>query len=125
MSATNVDSLPPTQQLILEVLAARHRLGEQVWTFPSAHGKALRALEQAGLVNLLNGVVEHSIRARLTDAGRAAVISGDYEPPNGGIERLRLALDTIAAYAEQRADLVIGMDSIARTARQALEGGPL
>lgn len=120
----NPDRLPPTQKLVLEVLAARHRLGETMWTFDAIHGKALRGLEQAGLVNLHNGIVEHSIRAELTDAGLAAVVHAGYQPPNGGIDRLRTALTDIAAFAETRADMVIGMDGIARTARQALDGGP-
>jgi hypothetical protein len=124
VTSLNVDRLPPTQQLILEVLAARYRLGEQVWTFPSVHGKALRALERAGLAQLQNGIVEHSIRARLTDASQAAVLSAGYQPPNGGIDRLRDALTDIATFAEARADRAVGMDTIAQTARQALADGP-
>ncbi|GGN39650.1 hypothetical protein FHR83_006674 [Actinoplanes campanulatus] len=119
----DLDRLPPTQQLILDTLAARYRLGEQVWTFSTVHGKALRALEQAGLVTLLNGIVEHSTRARLTEAGKAAVLSGDYQPPNGGIDRLRAALTDIAEHAEARAHY-LGMEPIAVIARQALESGP-
>lgn len=124
MTASDVDRLPATQQLVLEVLSARHRLGEPVWTFPSLHGKALRALEQAGLVHLQNGIVEHSLRARLTEAGQAAVITAGYQPPNGGIQRLRDTLADIAAFAEARVDRAVGMDTIAHTARQALADGP-
>lgn len=119
---TDIDSLRPTQQLVLDVLAARHRLGEQVWTFPSAVNPALRALEKLGLVTLLSGIVEKSTRARLTDAGRHLVLK--VGPPNGGIERLRAALQAILDYAEPRADLIIGLDSVADTARRALESGP-
>lgn len=121
---TDIDSLPPTQQLVLDVLAARHRLGEQVWTFPAAVNPALRALADRGLVTLLNGIVEKSTRARLTDAGQRLVLDGRYRPPNGGIERLRAALQAIADYAEPRADVVIGLDAIVYTARRALESGP-
>lgn len=124
MNAADFDRLPPTQQLVLEVLAARHRLGEQVWPFPAIHGRALRGLEQAGLITLLNGVVEHTTRARFTDAGLKLVMRGNYQPPNGGIDRLRTALEAIADYAEPRADTVIGMESIAKTARRALESWP-
>ncbi|WP_203834011.1 hypothetical protein [Actinoplanes campanulatus] len=71
-----------------------------------------------------NGViVEHSTRARLTEAGKAAVLSGDYQPPNGGIDRLRAALTDIAEHAEARAHY-LGMEPIAVIARQALESGP-
>jgi hypothetical protein len=121
---TDIDSLPPTQQLILAVLAARHRLGEQVWTFPSAVNPALRALESRRLVTLLNGIVEKSTRARLTEAGRRLVINDRYRPPNGGVERYRQALQAILDYCEPRADIAIGLDGIIDVARQALEGGP-
>ena len=33
--AEDTDSLPPTQYLVLDVLAARYRLGENAWTFPA------------------------------------------------------------------------------------------
>ncbi|BAL87330.1 hypothetical protein AMIS_21100 [Actinoplanes missouriensis 431] len=122
MSGIDVDRLPPTQYLILDVLAARYRVGEQWWTFPSSAGPALRSLEQAGLVVLTNGIVEHSVRARLTAAGKTAVVDSRYQAPNGGIDRLRTALEVIAEFAGPRADLVIGMDSIADTARRALDG---
>ena len=39
----DTDSLPPTQYLVLEVLAARARLGEACWTFPSRLKPALNA----------------------------------------------------------------------------------
>jgi hypothetical protein len=77
----DVDSLPPTQYLFLEVLAARHRLGEQHWTFAERCGPAARALERAGLVTLRSGPAPNAFEAKFTDAGRAATLSDDYTPP--------------------------------------------
>lgn len=83
MSAPTIDpdTLPTTQQLALEVLAARHRLGETLWPFTPRATPALKALAGHGLVDLLAGTVSTGMRARLTDAGRAAVLSPTYESP--------------------------------------------
>jgi hypothetical protein len=40
-ASVNVDNLPASQYLVLEVLAARYRLGEPFWTFPSRFRRAL------------------------------------------------------------------------------------
>lgn len=78
----DVDALPPTQYLVMEVLAARARTGEPYWTFPSNLAIPLRALEGHGLVIVMHGVTQGTIRARLTETGRSAVLSPDYVPPN-------------------------------------------
>jgi len=77
----NVDALPPTQQLTLEVLAARSRLGEHAWTFQSRLGSVLEALACAGLIWWKHGVMPKTCLAGLTDAGREAVLSADYTVP--------------------------------------------
>ncbi|AEV86711.1 hypothetical protein ACWT_5694 [Actinoplanes sp. SE50] len=123
MSGINIDNLPPTQQLILDVLAARYRLGEQVWPLHTTVQKPLRELADRGLVTLLNGIVEKSIRARLTDAGQALTLHEQYQPPNGGIGRYRQALEDIRAFAVARSERP-GMDGIAELAGQALKVGP-
>lgn len=73
----------PTQELVLEVLAARHRLGEGMWTFSNrpAIVTALRVLESAGLVGFKSGVIENTYLAWLTKAGQADVLTPDYVPP--------------------------------------------
>jgi len=76
-----VDALPVTQLLVLEILAARDRLGESTWTFTDRCRPALRALEDAGLAGWKNGVAQHTVRAWLTDLGRSGVLSGRYIPP--------------------------------------------
>lgn len=79
----DVDALPPTQYLALEVLAARHRLGEHLWTFPTNIRPALEALALAGLVGWKGGATHGTVRAWLTETGRAAVLAGSYSPPVG------------------------------------------
>ena len=77
----DIDNLPPTQYLVLEVLAARARTGEVLWTFPSHLAVPLRALEDRGLVSVMHGVAPGSLRARLTEIGKAHVLKGDYVSP--------------------------------------------
>lgn len=76
----DVDSLPPTQRLILEVLAARYRTGESCWSFSTRDRQAIEALVKLGLVDSMGSPAPKTIRARLTDAGRTAVVISTYEP---------------------------------------------
>jgi hypothetical protein len=80
-----VADLPPTQYLIMEVLAARARTGETLWTFPSNLAVPLRALEDLGLLSVMHGITSGSLRAQLTDAGREHSLKAGYFPPNGGL----------------------------------------
>lgn len=95
----------PTQELILEVLTARHRLGETLWTFSTQDGAALRALETAGLIWTMNGIVEHTIRASLTVDGLRQMIpdGSTYKSPLE--ERFELAL---AQLKELRYTVLLG-----------------
>lgn len=74
-------TVTPTQDLILEVLAARHRLGERLWTFDARHKKAIEALADLGLVTHMHGMVEKTVRASLTDEGIKRQVSDNYMPP--------------------------------------------
>jgi len=74
-------TLTPTEDLVMEVLAARYRLGERLWTFDSRCRPAIRRLAARGLANEIHGMVENTIRASLTDEGRAAYVTADYVPP--------------------------------------------
>lgn len=73
----DVDRLPPTQLLILETLAARTRLGHWRWPFDPRVRRQLDALHGLGLIQVWNDT-----EAELTEAGRAAIMHGPYEPPD-------------------------------------------
>lgn len=97
--------------MILDCLAARFRLGETFYTFDSRLAPALRVLEQRGLVVVMDGNVERSVRAYLTDAGRTEALYDGYQSPleekverlerrvEGTLEELRIALDRVPANA--------------------------
>lgn len=78
----SVENMAPTQYLVMEVLAARVRLGESLWTFPRNCRPALRALAARGWVQHKSGIVEATERAWLTDADiRAWALNKPYYPP--------------------------------------------
>lgn len=74
-------ALSQTEDLFLEALIARHRCGEQVWTFERRHRKTAKALEEKGLVGWKSGIVENTILAWLSEEGRKVYMSGAYVPP--------------------------------------------
>ena len=81
----------------MEVLAARFRIGEALWTFDQRHKQALHALQDLGLVRVIHGVVPKTIRASLTKAGRTLYLHEAYVPPNRQLNvRDRLAEATEA-----------------------------
>ena len=88
--------LTPTEDLILEVLAARYRLGEQLWTFSSRHGRALSSLESKGFIGLMGGIVEHTARAYLTDSGKREALSETYATARDA----RVAAETLDNFAD-------------------------
>lgn len=74
--------LTPTEDLIMEVLAARDRLGEPFWPFSTKHRAAIRSLSEKGFVNYQSGNVENTLRVGfLNKASREAVLSPSYVPP--------------------------------------------
>lgn len=79
--AFDTDTLPPTQYLILEVLAARHRTGERLWTFPAKLRHHLNVLADRGLIGWKSGITYGTVRAWFTDAGRAAALLATYKTP--------------------------------------------
>lgn len=76
----DVDRLPATQYLILDVLAARHRTGEPFWTFPARMRRALEALTAAGMVTFYPH--DSRLRAELTAAGRDEVFNQGFLTPD-------------------------------------------
>lgn len=75
------ETMAPTQLLVLEVLAARYRLGERIWPFNTRCRPAVRALADKGLVGWKGGIVEDTVLAWLTDEGRKGVLDDSYVPP--------------------------------------------
>jgi len=80
MSTANFN-LTPTEDLIMEVLAARYRAGENLWPFDSKLKRMLEHLGDLGLINVMSGNVEKTYRASLTQAGREYALSATYEMP--------------------------------------------
>lgn len=87
-------NLPPTPYLVLDVLAARYRLGEGGWTFPrgQSFAKVLNGLAREGLIGWKSGPAGDYF-AWLTDAGRAECLLDGYQSPaERELERLRQAV---------------------------------
>lgn len=75
----------PTEDLILEVLAARYRLGHSRWPFDSRHRRTLNSLARRGLLSFESDVTPYTLRATLTEAGiKAATYDGYTTPTTGG-----------------------------------------
>ena len=89
--------LPPREDLLMEVLAARVRCGESCWTFDPAHRPTLRALELKGLLHFDPDPGLTGLRTFLTDAGREAYLLDGFTEP---VEHLRDALDETHARLE-------------------------
>jgi len=71
----------PTEDLVMEVLAARVRGGEACWTFENTHLRALRALQAKGLLHFDSAPTPKAQRAYLTDLGRETYLSAGYTEP--------------------------------------------
>jgi hypothetical protein len=80
MTDPNPLNLPPTQYLVMEVLAARRRLGHIDWTFPSHLAPRLAQLERKGLIGWKHGA-EHTALAWLTEKGRREWLLPGYVAP--------------------------------------------
>lgn len=70
----------PTQNLILELLQARLRLGERVWTFAPNLRKQIEALASKGLV-IHKNVVDGILVFPANEAFRAKLLASPYSIP--------------------------------------------
>jgi hypothetical protein len=92
----------PTQDLIIDVLLARHRLGEGFWTFDSRNRQSLKALCDMNLVFLMDGNVENTVRAGLTEEGKKEFY-GPYQSPLE--KKLKFQEDMVVHLAKQNEHL--------------------
>jgi DNA-binding transcriptional regulator YiaG len=76
-----IDTLPATQYLLIDVLQARLRLGENVWTFPTKLGSTIKALEAKGLVSFKHGSDANTLLVFPSPNLREALLSGTYTAP--------------------------------------------
>jgi hypothetical protein len=74
-------ALTPTEELICDVLVARLRLGETMWTFDSRLTAQGVHLAELGIIGTTHGIVEKTFRAWLTDKGKALFLMDSYVPP--------------------------------------------
>lgn len=102
VTAVDVDSLPPTQYLILDTLAARYRTGEHLWTLPTMPGivRAAHQLGRLGLIGMKSGIAPKTIQVWLTEAGEAAVLTPGWvnpadEPRRIVVDWVRRALEHV------------------------------
>lgn len=79
--STYSNLLTPAENLALEVVAARFRLGHQGWNFDSRHSEALYGLQEKGYIIVQPTDDPRVITAYLTQAGVDAYITPDYIPP--------------------------------------------
>lgn len=75
------NKLTPTEELICDVLAARLRLGETMWTFDTKLTSQATHLAELGLIGTTHGIVEKTFRAWLTEAGVVQFLDEDYVLP--------------------------------------------
>jgi len=68
----------PSEYLVLEVLAARFRLGESIWPFPSAFKATALSLKEKELVEVLTGPIPQTMNLSLTGLGQALLLSDKY-----------------------------------------------
>jgi hypothetical protein len=76
------EKLTPTQELVIETLQARYRLGHSFWTFDTKIRSVIRQLETGGWVFTMSGVTENSIRVGLSPRAMHELFSeSDYVSP--------------------------------------------
>lgn len=94
--------LSPTQDLVMEVVAARYRLGEPFWSVERRNLAAIRGLAQLGLVTWREHNASHRhVYVTLTDAGRELYVT-DYVPPLFDEDRLARAIGDPGAVVGRR-----------------------
>lgn len=73
--------LTPTEELMLEVIVARVRTGEQLWTFNTRFTAVAESLTNKGYVNWKSGIVEKTILVWLTKEANEELITPKWKIP--------------------------------------------
>lgn len=66
--------LTAPQELMVDLLVARHRLGEPFWPVSTKLTRTYHELKEKGYVSILNGHVEGTVRLMLTDAAQKELL---------------------------------------------------
>lgn len=116
---SSVDELTPVEELVLDTLAARFRLGEARWTFDARLAPSLDSLVARGFIDVVGEPVGGTVLAGLTAAGRAVAMDETYMCATDSP-----CLDT-AAEVDALADMAIvrGRDGVAWQKLLTVEGG--
>jgi len=80
---TSEGDLTPTEWLVLEVLAARYRLGHSSWHFPNTLKSTLTRLEERNLITFKSATIEQYQHVWLTEDGRSEALWEGYTQPTG------------------------------------------
>ncbi len=78
MTTTPTDSFTPTEELVLDLLQARIRLGENTWNFDSRLKPTLEKLQSKGILNFKSGFVGSRLLAWPTDDGKILLFDGKF-----------------------------------------------
>lgn len=117
------DNITPTMELVLEVLGARKRLGEEVFTFSRRQASALYRLSDLGYVDVFHGTVENTLRASLTELGEGLVLDPRYVPPimRGAGGQLKVPDGSVKALEGNISELEVIIESL-RSIRDQQDG---
>ncbi len=77
------EKLTPTEDLILDLLVARYRLGEYQWPLSNKLVNVIHSLAARGYVNSRHGNVEKTYLVRLTDEAVAEFVTDSEYTPQG------------------------------------------
>lgn len=93
-------NLTPTEELVVETLTARARLGEMQWSFDSKLKTRVERLATLGLVSWKYAPIPHVLLVWFTQHGRDLFLTRRYVPPNGLVPAATL-LNAVATMLEQ------------------------
>lgn len=87
----------------MDVLAARHRLGETMWTFSTKLTPTAKRLASRGLVWWKSGIVEKTIQVFLTDQGKKEWLRPTFDTEVSKAEGITLSMSPEEASAVEDA----------------------